>query len=147
MIDIEEYLSEVEKRILFLNNEYIDLKLTKTKIVKEIKIARQTYYNNKLLLEKYMDIRIDELEKNNILIKYQNIKNNISDLNDKLYKASIRDVREQILLDKIENNNNEIKELLNTNKQLSKRISRLEKENQMYKSNNRKNIINFPSEN
>ncbi|MVX62407.1 hypothetical protein GKZ28_01660 [Clostridium chromiireducens] len=144
LIDIEKYISEVENKLLFLNNEYIELKLTKTKIVSEIKIARQTYYNNKSLLEKYMDIRIEELEKINLLNKYKEMKESSAELNEKLYKASIRDVREQILMDKIEAKDNEIKELLNINKQLSKRIDVLMKENQKYKMNDRNDVINFP---
>ncbi|WP_066872152.1 hypothetical protein [Clostridium mediterraneense] len=147
LIDIEKYISEVENKLLFLNNEYIELKLTKSKIVNEIKIARQTYYNNKPLLEKYMDIRIEELEKINLLNKYKEIKDNISELNEKLYKASIRDVREQKLMDKIEAKDNDIRKLLDINKQLEKRIDILNKENKKYKMNNRNNVVNFPEKN
>lgn len=143
LIDIEIYLSGIEGRILDINNECTELKLNKTKIVKQINIARQTYYNNKPLLEKYMDIRIDEINKINILNKLEIMKNNISELNDKLYKSIINDIEEQILLDKIEEKDNTISQLINKNKSLEQKIIRLTNDLEKIKASNKSNISNF----
>lgn len=146
LIDIEVYLAEIQNRILDVNNECTELKLNKTKIVKQINIARQTYYNNKPLLEKYMDIRIDEINKMNILNKLEAMKSNIAELNYKLYKSSIRDIEEQILLDKIEAKDNIISELINKNKSLEEKVIRLLNDVDKNKVKNKNNISNFKRE-
>jgi len=117
-ITIEQYFLEIEERINKALEEIKSVNLNIRGICSAINISKSTVYNNPNTLRLYIEKRIQEIEKQDLLSKNKHIKTQerISELENFL---------DRTIIDQIEFNNLKI-----TNKELEDEVTRLTKKNE-----------------
>lgn len=128
LIKIEEYIQTISARRTEIYEEYKSLKVNIKAISKNTKIARQTLYNNREYLEKYIQLRQDEFEKSDLFINLNRDKETIMELKETIEKLYDRDLKEQLRLDEVEELEREKESLIKEIKILSKNNELLHKE-------------------
>lgn len=129
LIKIEECIQLKEKEKKDILKNYKETTFNILSISKEINISRQTIYNNSDL-EKYILKRQQEFEKQDLMDIIQRKDEELKRLNETIYKLQMRDLNEQLLLDKIE-------KYKQSNKDLIKEINILNKQNNAFLNENR----------
>lgn len=125
--NIQQYLLCIENEIQTIiekKNEALEtykrVKISTNSLVKRINIARQTLYNNGIV--DYIIKRQEEFHKEDIYNKIADKNKDINELSEILKKMEIRDLNEQMFLDKIQT-------LETENKNLSLQIDLINKKN------------------
>lgn len=133
LIKIEEYIQTITERRTEIYEEYKSLKVNIKAISKNTKIARQTLYNNREYLEKYIQLRQYEFEKSDLFINLNRDRETIIELNEIIEKLYDRDINEQLMLDKVEDLEREKESLIKEIKILNKSNKLMYKEIEIMK--------------
>lgn len=137
---IKDYLNKIEKLVqekkvnrMQLIQEYKAHKLSVANVAKDTKIARQTIYNNKPLLEGYISQCIKEQEEEDIFREIEVLNNQIKELKQTIFKMQVRDltIEKQAytiseLKSTIKNDKRVIETLEVRNRELIDRVNELE---------------------
>lgn len=144
--NIKQYLLKIEEEIQLINNQkqsslekYKSSKINILSLSQRVNISRQTIYNNRDVLEKYIQINQQETEKEDIFNILEEKNNKINNLNEAILKFQHRDLSEQLYLDKIELLEVENKNLHRQTDILNKNNIEFVKEINELKENIRKN--------
>lgn len=147
-LKIESYIQECERKRNEIYDEYKSLKVNVAVVSKHSKIARQTIYNNKEYLEKYIQFSQKEFEKNDLFFEINRDKESIAELKDVIQKLYDRDIVEQLKLDEVDDLKREKMSLINEVKALSKNNALLQKEieKMKLKLSGKSNVLNIDTE-
>lgn len=122
IIRIETIIQGRKQRREELLKQYKSLKISIKGITNECNISRQTIYNNKDILQAYINSALQEQEKEDVFCNINSLREEIESLGQKVFKMQTRDLqieKQQYIID-------EQKEILNNK---DKSIQALEKRN------------------
>lgn len=106
---IKEYLYKIESEIQKSNKkreellkEYKKLKINIKSLADITGISRQTIYNNKKVLESYINDAINKQEKVDIVNQIKELNEKIQELEETIFKMQVRDLKIEKLQNKID---------------------------------------------
>lgn len=150
--NIQKYLIKIETQIQEVNSkrekameEYKSSRINILSISKNCNISRQTIYNNREILEKYIQFSQEEFDKNDFELDLNEKDEAIKEMKEIIAKLYDRDLKEQLKLDSVH-----IIEL--ENKSLLKELQILNRKNEMLqieldklklKLREKSNLVNF----
>lgn len=133
LIRIESDVNSKNKKRELLLKEYKALKISVKGVTDSCSISRQTIYNNKEILQRYIEDAILEQEKNDILIKISEYKEEVEKLQQRIFKMQVRDLqieKKDFIIDEqnsiIKNKDLTIQKLEKRNMELIRKINELE---------------------
>lgn len=134
LIRIEKIIQERKQRREELLKEYKALKISIKGITDECNISRQTIYNNKEILQTYINNALQEQEKEDIFYSINSLREQIESLEQKIFKMRVRDLdieKQQYLIDEqnniLKNKDSTIEALEKRNMELIGKVNELEK--------------------
>lgn len=129
--NIQKYLIKIETEIQGVNSkrekaleEYKSSRINILSISKNCNISRQTIYNNREILEKYIQFSQEEFDKKNLNFDIDEKDEVIKEMKETIEKLYDRDLREQLKLDSVH-------KLELENKSLMKELDILNRKNEI----------------
>lgn len=147
-----EYLNKIEKiisnKFSSLDEIMDNLKTNRpsiNNIAIESTIARQTFYNHKIL-KNYIDIRLEKYNQNDPIKRNEKLSEQISDLESIIKNMMERDVSIELMRNKVALVENEFKLLKKENLELRERYNNL-KQGTISNEKNQSNIVKLEKKN